>query len=118
MNKNNLSITNFLEMSQNLWKKNKDSWEPMTPEYGKISILYMIEEIGEIIALLKKKDSENLMTDSELRERFIEELADVLMYYSDVLNRFNITAKEFSNIYYKKYHYNLNRDYIKDHDES
>lgn len=30
-------------MSNKLYELNKDSWEPMKPEYGKDSVLYMIE---------------------------------------------------------------------------
>ncbi|MBZ9689302.1 hypothetical protein G9F72_023685 [Clostridium estertheticum] len=83
-----LSISEMLEMSHKLWEKHKDTWSPMEPTHGKISILYMIEEIGEAIAIIKKKTEDGIMNDPKIRERFIEELGDVLMYYSDTLNRF------------------------------
>ena len=53
-----LKIADMLEMSYKLWEKNKDSWSPMEPEYGRSFILYMIEEIGEAIAVIKKKGEE------------------------------------------------------------
>ena len=53
----------------------------MEPEYGKDFILYMIEEIGECIAILKKKGSAAIMEDPAVREAFLSEMADVLMYY-------------------------------------
>lgn len=101
-----LSISEMLDMSYKLWEKHKDTWSPMEPEYGKTFILYMIEEIGEAIAIIKKKTEEGIMNDQTTRERFIEELGDVLMYYSDVLNRFKITPEEISSIYIKKFESN------------
>jgi len=43
------------------------------------------------------------MNDSVVREWFLEEMCDVLMYYSDVLNRFNE---------------NMSRNFIKHHQDS
>ncbi|WP_243428196.1 NUDIX hydrolase [Clostridium rhizosphaerae] len=47
----------------------------------------------------------------------VEELGDVLMYYMDVLNRFNISAEEFSSIYLKKFESNMKRDYKKQYEK-
>jgi 8-oxo-dGTP diphosphatase len=111
-----LSVSQMLELSYKLWEKHKDTWSPMQPEYGRNFILYMIEEIGEAIAIIKKKGEEQIMHTPEVRERFIEELGDVLMYYMDVLNRFHISSKEFSDIYLKKFEGNMNRDYKKQYE--
>lgn len=108
---NDLSVSEMLGMSYKLWEKHKDTWNPMEPEHGKTFILYMIEEIGEAIAIIKKKSEVGIMNDPTTRERFVEELGDVLMYYMDVLNRFKITPEEFSKIYIKKFESNMNRDY-------
>ena len=51
------------------------------------------------------------MNDEKIRNRFIEELSDVLMYYIEVMNRLDISAEEFTQIYLEKYHKNLNRNY-------
>lgn len=114
--KKDLSISQVLELSNKLWEKHKDTWSPMEPEYGRNFILYMIEEVGEAIAIIKKKGEKKIMEDPEVRERFIEELGDVLMYYADVLNRFHISAEEFSKVYYKKFEGNMNRDYKKQYE--
>ena len=106
-----LKISQMLEMSKKLWEKNKASWSPMEPEYGKTFILYMIEEIGEAIAIIKKKGEESIMEEEEIREHFVEEMGDVLMYFSDVLNRFHVTPEEFSKIYRKKFETNMSRNY-------
>ena len=113
-----ISINKTLEMSKELWEENKEKWSPMTPEYGRDSILYMIEEIGEVISIVKKKGQDKIMNDPEIREHFIEEMCDVMMYYSDVLNRFDVTSEEFAHKYYEKFHSNMKRNYTKDHDES
>lgn len=105
-------------MSLALYKKNKENWSPMTPENGKTFILYMIEEIGEVIAIIKKKGEKAIMEDQITRERFVEELSDVMMYYTDVLNRFQISAEELSLAYTKKHESNLKRNYKKDHENS
>lgn len=106
-----LKVSDMLEMSHKLWDKHRDSWSPMEPEYGKTFILYMIEEIGEAIAIIKKKGEKNIMEDPQIREHFVEEMGDVLMYFSDVLNRFHISAEEFSKIYMKKFETNMGRNY-------
>ncbi len=115
-----LSIGDALSMSKELWEANKDNWSPMTPEYGRIFILYMVEEIGEVISIVKKKGEEKIMNDAEVRERFVEEMCDVLMYYSDILNRFDVSSEEVAQKYHEKFKYNLSRDYdyTKDYSES
>ncbi|WP_425448845.1 MazG nucleotide pyrophosphohydrolase domain-containing protein [Dethiothermospora halolimnae] len=115
--KENLSIEEMLKMSKSLWENNKEKWAPMEPNHGKTFILYMIEEIGEVISIVKKKGEDQIMNDPKVREHFVEEMCDVLMYYSDVLNRFKVNKEEFSKIYKEKYKNNMNRDYIKEHAE-
>jgi NTP pyrophosphatase (non-canonical NTP hydrolase) len=117
INNKDLKISEMIELSYKLWEKNKEKWSPMEPKYGKDFILYMIEEVGEVIEIIKKKSEEEIMNDDLIRERFIEELGDVLMYFIDVLNRFDISAEEFSEIYIEKYRANLGRDFEKQHKE-
>lgn len=113
-----IDVEEMLKMSKQLWEINKENWLPMEPEYGKIFLLYMIEEMGETISIIKKKGEEQIMNNPQIRERFIEEMSDILMYYSDVLNRFEISDEEFSEVYMKKYEKNTKRDYVKDHAKS
>ncbi|MDN5277219.1 MAG: hypothetical protein PWR01_1184 [Clostridiales bacterium] len=108
---NDLRISEMLELSHRLWEKHRDSWHPMEPQYAKLFILYLIEEIGEAIAIIKKKGEQSIMNDVEVREHFIEELCDVLMYFMDILNRFRISSQEFSKVYIRKFEYNMSRDY-------
>jgi len=109
--KKDLKISEILDLSYKLWDKNKDSWAPMEPKYGRSFILYMIEEIGESIAIIKKKGEESIMNNADVREHFVEELGDTLMYFMDILNRFHISSEEFSSTYIKKFEKNMGRDY-------
>ncbi|TCT17235.1 MazG-like nucleotide pyrophosphohydrolase family protein [Natranaerovirga pectinivora] len=110
-NENDLKISEMLNLSYKLWEKHSNTWSPMEPEYAKTFILYMIEEIGESIAIIKKKGEAEIMNNIEVREHFVEELGDVLMYFMDILNRFNISSEEFSRIYLEKFMKNMDRDY-------
>lgn len=112
-----LQVSEMLDMSYKLWEKHKDEWSPMEPKYGKDFVLYMIEEIGEVIAIIKKKRTDKIMNDVEVREHFIEELGDVMMYFADILNRYNISPEEFSKKYLKKFEKNMERDYKKQYED-
>jgi NTP pyrophosphatase (non-canonical NTP hydrolase) len=52
---------------------------------GKNKLLWMIGELGEVIDIVKKNGGDKACAGAELRRRLVEELADVLMYYNDVL---------------------------------
>jgi NTP pyrophosphatase (non-canonical NTP hydrolase) len=69
----------------------------------------MIGEIREVIDIIKKNGSEKAVSDSILREKLIEELADVLMYYNDVLLYYGITTDELKHSYTNKFKKNMTR---------
>lgn len=115
MNKKDLSISELKGLSKKLWDKNKEKWSPMSPEYAKLFVLWMVEEVGEVVAIIKKQGDEKIMNDKEIRRHFIEEMSDIIMYFMDVLNRFDISADEFSKIYQEKIEFNLKRDYKYSH---
>ena len=79
------SIREMLTMQQTLQEKYKDKWETIHPEAGKHKLLWMVGEIGEVIDIIKKNGDIKPLEDSKLRKHLIEEMADVLMYYNDVL---------------------------------
>ena len=102
-------INEMLEMQRALQEKYKDIWEGISPEVGKNKLLWMIGETGEVIDIIKKHGDEKACSDPQLRKQLIEELADVLMYYNDVLLCYGITAKELKQSYADKFEYNLKR---------
>ena len=69
----------------------------------------MIGEIGEVIDIVKKHGDQKAIADDELREHLIEELADVLMYYNDVMLCYGISAGELKRSYTKKFEKNMTR---------
>lgn len=112
-----LSISQMMQMQRELFEPHKDSWHPMEPEYGKDFVLYMVEEIGEVISIIKKKGSAAIAEDPAVRQAFLEEMADVLMYYHDVLLRYHVTAEEISEAYVKKHEKNMGRNYTGEYKE-
>lgn len=112
-----LSISQMLHMQRKLYELHKDKWHPIEPEYGRNFVLYMIEEIGEAIAVIKKKGDKAIAEDPVVREAFLSEMADVLMYYHDVLLRYGVTADEMANAFMRKHNYDMNRDYDSEYEE-
>lgn len=112
-----LSISQMMQLQNALFEPHKDQWHPMEPEYGKDFILYMIEEVGEVISILKKKGSTAVMEDPAVREAFLSEMADVLMYYQDTLLRFHVTPEEISEAYLKKHNIDMRRNYAQEYGE-
>lgn len=102
-------INEMLDMQRALQERYKDKWEGISPEVGKNKLLWMIGEVGEVIDIVKKHGPEASNADHPEREHLIEELADVLMYYNDVLLCYGITAEELKEIYTDKFQKNMKR---------
>ncbi len=102
-------INEMLKMQRELQEKYKDKWEPISPEIGKNQILWMIGEIGEVIDIIKKNGDAKAASDTELRKDLVEELADVLMFYNDILLCYGISADELKDSYIRKFERNMSR---------
>ena len=103
------SIHEMQEMQKALQDKYKHKWEPICPQTGQNKLLWMIGEIGEVIDIVKKHGGEKASADEKLRNNLIEEMADVLMYYNDVLLCYGITADELKQAYTEKFQKNMTR---------
>lgn len=103
------SINEMQKMQRELQDKYKNQWEQISPETGKNKVLWMIGEIGEVIDIIKKYDGAKVSEDEKLRKNFVEELADVLMYYNDILLCYGITAEELKQVYVAKFERNMER---------
>jgi NTP pyrophosphatase (non-canonical NTP hydrolase) len=102
-------MTEMQEMQRRLQEKYKDAWEPIGPETGKNKLLWMIGETGEVIDIVKKNGGEKAAADPELRKDLVEEMADVLMYYNDVMLCYGITPAELKAAYTEKFERNMKR---------
>ena len=103
------SVDEMQEMQRILQNKYKDKWEPISPETGKHHLLWMIGEVGEVIDIVKKHGDTEPLADAELRKRLVEELADVLMHYTDVLLCYGVSAGELKQAYTEKFARNMER---------
>lgn len=112
-----LKISDMMSMQRELFEKHRDEWSPMEPEFGRNFILFMIEEVGECISIVKKKGDRAIMDDPAVRSAFVEEMSDVLMYYNDTLLRYGVTPKELSAAYSQKHEKDMGRDYRREYKE-
>lgn len=103
------SVNEMLAMQKSLQDKYKDQWKPVGPERGQDQLLWMIGEIGEVIDIVKKHGGEKASREPELRNHLVEELADVLMYYNDILLCYGISPEELKRSYVQKFERNMKR---------
>lgn len=103
------SIGEMQELQRKLQEKYRGQWLPICPETGEHKLLWMVGEIGEVIDIVKKNGSQKASEDSTLRKDLVEELADVLMYYNDVLLCYGITTEELKDSYERKFTRNMER---------
>lgn len=103
------TINEMKSMQRELQEKYQDQWEPISPETGKNKLLWMIGELGEVIDIIKKNPSEQIVENEEIRNHFIEEMADVLMYYNDILLCYDISSDELKKTYTEKFKKNMGR---------
>lgn len=102
-------INEMQEMQKKLQDKYKEKWEPICPETGRNKLLWMLGEIGEVIDIIKKNGGGKAAADSAVRAELVEELADVLMYYNDILLCYGISADELERAYTEKFEKNMKR---------
>ena len=103
------TIEDMLAIQQALQEKYKDKWEPIGPEAGKHKLLWMLGEVGEVIDIIKKNGDQKAVEDAEVRQHLVEEMADVLMYYNDVLLCYGINEHELKEAYTAKFKKNMTR---------
>lgn len=87
-------------------------WGGYYPERGKDSLLWAFEEMGEVVAIFKKKGTKQIMADPEVRSCFLEETADVLMYLCDMLRCMDVEPGEIADAFRGKFDYNMHRDWV------
>ena len=103
------TISEMQEMQKLLQEKYKDKWEPICAEVGQNKLLWMIGEIGEVIDIVKKYGGTKASSAPNLRTELIEEIADVLMYFNDVMLCYGITEEELKESYVAKFKRNMER---------
>ena len=104
-----LTIEKMHAMQAELHEKYKDKWRPISPTIGRDKLLWMMAEMGEVADIIKKQGDEKIMSDSAVREHFVEELCDTLMYFNDVCRCYAVTPDELEKVYLAKHEKNLGR---------
>ncbi len=117
MSQKDLTISDMQELQRKLQKAFEDKWGVQKPEDANLHLLFMIEEMGECISIIKKKGIKSILEDENIRDHFLEEITDVQNYYIEVLNCLKITPEEFSNAYIEKHEHNMKRNYEKEYKE-
>ena len=59
--------------------------------------------------IVKKNGAKKATEDAEIRRHLVEEMADVLMYYNDVMLCYGITPEELKQAYVEKFEKNMKR---------
>lgn len=104
-----LDFQEMKQLQQTLQARYAGWWEPVDPVHGKNKILWMLAELGEAIQVVKRHPEDEIMTQGSIRHDFIEELADVMMYFNDILLCYDITPEEFEQVYRAKHDRNMTR---------
>ena len=110
-----MTMQDLMDIQNELQEKYRGVWEGNSPETAQHHLLYAVEEIGEVSAIMKKRSPQAVVRDEALRAHFCEEMADVFMYLTDVLICCGVTAEEFEQAYRAKADRNLKRDFPKEH---
>ena len=103
------TINEMLQMQRALQEKYKDQWEGISVDVGKNKLLWLIGEVGEVIDVVKKHGGLKASSEENLLKELIEELADVLMYYNDILLCYDISSEELKKVYIEKFERNMKR---------
>ncbi len=105
----NLSLDEMQKLQIKLQEKYKDKWGGLYPEKGRDMLLWMIGETGEVADVIKQNGDDKIINDNIVRQHFIEEMCDVMMYFNDIMLCYNITPNEISEIYLEKHNKNMER---------
>lgn len=104
-----LDFQQMQEKQRELQAMYKDKWPELCPEVGRDKLLWMITEAGEVADIIKKQGDKRIIEDSEVRNHFIEEMCDVLMYFNDIMICYEITPEELAKSYIEKHNTNMDR---------
>ena len=110
-----LKISELISLQNALQNRMKGKWLSIIPENGHFSLLWMFEEMGELVAIIKKRGGNAIMEDKIVRDAFIEELSDTLMYFIDLMTCYGVSAKELSLAFLGKHEKNMSRDFVTEH---
>ena len=104
-----LDFHNMQQMQQALQERYAGWWEPIDVEHGKNKMLWMLAELGEAIQIVKRHSAQEMMEEGHVRHDLVEELADVMMFFNDILLCYGISPEAFEAVYRAKHQRNMTR---------
>ena len=103
------SLNEMQRMQNDLQEKYKEKWGGLSPEKATEKLLWLYGELGEVADVIKKNGSAKVMGDEAVRQHFVEEMCDVMMYLNEVLLCYDISPDEIKKAYVQKYEKNMSR---------
>lgn len=103
------TLDEMQNLQKELQEKYNDKWGGLYPEKGREMLLWLIGEAGEVADIIKQNGDEKIIIDENIRQHFIEEMCDVMMYFNDVLLCYDITPDELKQAYIEKHNKNMGR---------
>ncbi len=97
------------EIQKQLQEKYKEKWGGLSPEIAREQLLWMLIEVGEVADIIKKSGDNEIIHNKGVRNHFVEEMCDVLMYFNDVMLCYGISPEEFKKVYLEKHRRNMER---------
>ena len=107
-----LKLSEIIAMQHELQDKYKDHWKPLDPENGIPTMLWIFEELGELITIMKKRGNDAIVNDEKVRAAFNDELSDVLMNFAQLAISYGVSADELSCAFLAKHERNMQRDFV------
>lgn len=107
-----LDLEEMFRLQEELQARHPE-WGGLPPERARNQLLWTFEEMGEIVAIFKKKSLEEMLEKGSVRDCFLKEVCDVFMYMSDMLLCMGVTPEELTETYRGKFRYNMRRDWVK-----
>ena len=105
----NFDFNEMQEIQKELQEKYKDEWGGLSPEKSADKLLGLYGEVSEVVDIIRKNGNEAVMNDEAVRNHFIEELCDVMMYFNDVMLCYSVSPQELKEAYLKKHEKNMSR---------
>ena len=89
-----MTMQDLMDIQNQLQEKYKGIWEGNSPRTAQHHLLYAVEEIGEVSAIMKKRSPEAIVADENVRAHFCEEMADVLWVLICLANQTGVDLTE------------------------
>lgn len=105
-----LTIREMIEKQRELLAAHAE-WAPPSPETARSAMLWMVEELGEAAAIIKKKGDRAIAAPGLVRGAFVEELCDMLMYFAKVCLCYGISPEEIAGAFREKHAAVMARDF-------